>query len=191
LEITNFINSRLNESEYVAGAFLDLQKAFDTINHSFLLSKLDLIGFRGTSYKLIDSYLSGRCQFVDIDGVRSSSNSIHIGVPQGSVLGPLFYLIYINDIIKLSLPGQLYLFADDTAYFEHCTDTDYLKNSMSKSLDILANFFDANKLKLNISKCSVVYFSSSRRISQIDSNDLSIKNQKLKVVSEVRYLGLI
>ena len=107
--------------EYTLAVLCDLSKAFDVINHKILLNKLHRYGIRGTAYNWFRSYLSNRRQFVEIDGTRSSTVALCCGVPQGSILGPLLYFIYVNDIGK-SCQGNILSFADDTIIFNcQCT----------------------------------------------------------------------
>ena len=104
-------------SEATIGVFIDLSKAFDTVNHEILLAKLQHYGTRGTPLKWFESYLSGREQFVNFNGYSSSYKLVKCGVPQVSVLGPLLFLIYINDICNVSSALDILLFADDTSIF--------------------------------------------------------------------------
>ena len=108
------ITETLDKNEYALSLFIDLSKAFDTINHSLLLKKLSSYGIRGTALELFKNYLSNRLQCVEIDGVRSNLLKITCGVPQGSILGPLLFLLYINDIHTCTKLLKFYLFADDT-----------------------------------------------------------------------------
>ena len=103
--------------ENVIGIFFDLNKAFDTVNHSMLLTKLDSYGIRGTAQKWFKYYLSDRSQYTVVNGNISSVKPVTIGVPQGSILGPLHFLIYINDIERSTKNAMLYLFADDSNAF--------------------------------------------------------------------------
>ena len=100
ISLLNQIIESLDDEKYIIAIFLDLSKAFDTINHDILLSKLQFYGIRGNTYDWFRSYLSSREQFVELNGVRSASKSIIHGVPQGSVLGPILFLIAINDIVN-------------------------------------------------------------------------------------------
>ena len=111
------IAAAVEERKYTAGLFLDLSKNFDTVNHIILLGKLEHYGIRGLAFEWVKSYLCKRLQYVEFSAVSSSYKEILCGVPLGSVLGPLFFLIYINDICHLSNLYYLALFADDTNLF--------------------------------------------------------------------------
>ena len=114
LELIDRIIQYLDKGETPISVFLDLSKAFDTLDHSILLSKLEYYGIRNNALKLFTNYLSNRKQYVVLDTVQSNSVKIVTGVPQGSILGPLLFTIYINDIIKCSDKFKLIMYADDT-----------------------------------------------------------------------------
>ena len=117
------------------GVFLDLSKAFDTVDHSILFDKLEHYGIRGLSLKCEKSFFSNRLQFVEYNCHVSSRNNISCGVPQGSILGPLFVLLYINDINNASKVLQLILFTEDTNVFLSYKDIDCLANILNTELN--------------------------------------------------------
>ena len=114
LYLMDQIKEEVNEGKYCGMVMLDLQKAFDTVNHTILLAKLRALGFNNTSLQWIQSYLEGREQVVDVNGIISNPLPLSCGVPQGSILGPLFFLLYINDM-ETACTCNLYLYADDSA----------------------------------------------------------------------------
>ena len=113
-EITETIRKSLDNGKHACGVFIDLQKAFDTVNHSLLLDKLEYYGIRGIGRKWFQSYLTNRTQYTSIQGFESSLKQTKHGVPQGSVLGPLLFLVYINDLHRAIKNSRVYHFADDT-----------------------------------------------------------------------------
>ena len=119
LNVHTFLTDQVDNGKFGCGIFLDLQKAFDTVNHDILIKKLKHYGIRGNVLNWFRSYLSGKSQYVTVNGHSSDLLPISRGVPQGSVLGPMLFLIYVNDLPNISKVLQFYLFADDTSiYFE-------------------------------------------------------------------------
>ena len=152
------ITSAFAKKEHVIAIFMDLSKAFDTINHDILLHKLRNYGIRGTALSWFKSYLSNRQQYVLNDKNKSSMLNIRCGVPQGSILGPLLFLIYINDITKSSSTVSFILFADDTNILyshKHLTE---LINTLNTELINVSSWFKCNKLSLNIAKTNFIHF---------------------------------
>ena len=130
------------------GIFIDLTKAFDTVDHNILLQKLYNYGIRGNIHSLFKSYLSNRQQFVKVNDAQSNLKSINCGVPQGSVLGPLLFIIYINDIANCCKEGLFRIFADDTGIFCHSNTIDSLVTKAEGITKKVSEWFKANKLTL-------------------------------------------
>ena len=144
---------------FTCGIFLDLKKAFDTINHSILLKKLNHYGIRGIINDWFSLYLLGRSQVTEIDSNLSTINKISCGVPQGSVLGPLLFLIYINDFHHASEKFSFYLFADDTNLLYADKNLKSLEKIMvNNELVRVSDWLNANKLTLNAKKSNFVIF---------------------------------
>ena len=139
-----------------------MSKAFDSINHQILLHKLQHYGIRGIAHDWFASYLNSRQQFVDINGQKSLATKISYGVPQGSILGPLLFLIFVNDIAKVSKLLHLILFADDTNMFVSDSNFNTLIDTANNELILLTNWFQANCLTVNLNKSNFMVFGSSK-----------------------------
>ena len=190
IDLHDKISSALDNGELAVGVFLDLSKAFDTVDHSILFDKLEHYGIRGLALKWIKSYFSNRLQFVEYNGHASSRTNISCGVPQGSILGPLFFLLYINDINNASKILQLILFADDTNVFLSHKNADCLANILNTELNKLSIWFRANKLSLNLKKTKFMVFKPSQKRKSHDIQ-LLINDYKLDQVKETIFLGVI
>ena len=152
VDLLDEITKALDEEKYAVTIFLDLSKAFDTVNHSILLSKLDLYGIRGNENQWFRSYLSNRKQKVFVNGVESNFLLVNSGVPQGSILGPFLFLIYINDFEKATNYFSLRLFADDTSLTATGKDLDVLLQRINFELPTIHEWLCSNRLTLNLSK---------------------------------------
>ena len=149
-----YISNKIEQKKHVIGIFLDLSEAFDTICHEKLLVKLDSYG---NCLKLIKNYLLNRKKLTKFNNVKSDSKNIMFGVTQGSVLGPLLFLLYINDIVNSALEAETVIFADDTNIFvtgNNEEETYYLANKVLKCVSI---YMKVNLLHINISKCAHIY----------------------------------
>ena len=158
LYIVNTMQSNMDKGYYPCGIFIDLKKAFDTVNHNILLSKLRHYGFRGVISGLCSSYLSNRKQTTEINGFISEQQSIDCGVPQGSVLGPLLFLIYMNDIQYSSTKLNFFLFADDTNILYADKHLHLLESVANTELTKVYEWLTANRLTLTIKKSNYVIF---------------------------------
>lgn len=158
--VLKYINEALDEKKMVRMSLLDLSKAFDTVDHSILLQKLEYYGVRGIPLILIQSYLTQRMQVVELDGKRSEIKTIKYGVPQGSILGPLLFIIYLNDMISYLDQFQLCCYADDTTILVKDDNEMGLTEQTRTALGNAEDWFAANKLKLNENKTQQLTLSS-------------------------------
>lgn len=190
----SLVQEALKKNKHVIGIFVDLSKAFDTIDHKILLKKLERYGIRGVSNSLIESYLSGRVQYTHVLGEKSDALTTQYGVPQGSVLGPLLFLLYINDISRLSNLGVYVLFADDTNIFVEGATAKEAYEKGNELLKCLYKYMILNKLHVNMSKCCYMHFKP--RSASSDENrelnlELTIDGFTIKQCSQTRFLGVI
>lgn len=188
IDLIDKICENINKKQLVGGIFLDLTKAFDTIDHGILLQKLSLLGLDDISLKLMHSYLTDRRQVVCIADKISDEEEINIGVPQGSVLGPLLFLIFINDISQLPLLGEIYLFADDSSIFYPGSNSSEIKRKMERDMVILNEFFRLNRISINIAKTKIMIFSTNRK--QHHRIKLEFENCQIEESTNVKFLGL-
>ena len=185
LHFMNHLTRASNKKLYTIAIFCDLQKAFDTVNHKILLQKLESVGVRGVELAWFTNYLEGRKQFVFFDECASSLNTIEIGVPQGSILGPLLFLIYINDLSHYSSLIDL-LFADDTTLLKSHANLGELVEIVNTEFRKIVTFFKSHRLSLHPDKTKFMLFTNSGITVYpsifINFNDVDSPNQNEKIV---------
>ena len=152
------IYEAFEKNEYTLGVFIDLSKAFDTVDHSILLRKLELYGVTDRNYAWIKSYLSKRLRYIQIDeNSRTELCVVKCGVPQGSILGPLLFLLYVNDLKNASSVLDPIMFADDTNLFYTHSNIQKLLSTMNEELASINQWFTSNKFSLNAKKQNIPF----------------------------------
>jgi len=191
IKLVDQIVNASNKNETTAGVFLDLSKAFDTIKHNILLDKMAHYGFRGTVLDWFKNYLTDRKQFVEYNNHTSATKLINTGMPQGSILGPLGFIIYVNDIPNSVPDLSFILFADDTSAFTSHKDIDTLNTIMNNGLIKLNTWFQSNKLSLNLKKTNYMLFGTRNKTNQLNNDfKLSLNNTDIDHVNSFKFLGV-
>ena len=189
LSLTETIKKSVDNGKSGCGIFLDLQKTFDTVNHK-ILQKLEHYGIRGKALDWFRSYLSGRSQYVVVNGHSSEILPITCGIPQGSVLGPLIFLIYVNDLPYVSKILKFYLFADDTSMYYDSENLITLQKTVNRELRKVRKWLEANRLSLNIAKINyVIFHSPAKRIDEFIQ--IKLGRKPIKHVHHIKYLGVL
>ena len=198
-----FIKKHTSLKQHVIGVFIDLSKAFDTIDHTKLLYKLQTYGIRGNALSLLTSYLSNRVQYTSVLGEDSPLLAIQYGVPQGSVLGPLLFLLYINDLTNCTENAYFILYADDTNIFICGKTHTEAFDKANEVLTAVNKYMHVNQLHINLKKSHYIHFKPSNYLKStcartipfdretFTKHKLYINGIKLKQVTEIKFLGII
>jgi hypothetical protein len=187
-KLLNYIVETLENKEYGVCILLDFAKAFDTVNHEILIKKLEYYGIRGVALQWLTNYLTNRMQCTEIGDTQSELELIKCGVPQGSVLGPLLFLLYINDIVLSSKLFKFTLFADDTSLYYSCKNIQNLERTLNHELSNISDWLAANRLSLNVAKSQLLYFTNNNR-QNLKDVVVKINNETLIEVDAAKCLG--
>ena len=189
-QLIDFVATGMDKQIHTGMILVDLQKAFDTLDHGVLLEKMKYFGFRASVIKWFESYLSNRKFLVCIDNVFSEAGTLKYGVPQGSILGPLLFLLYVNDLPQSLSDAGSYLYADDTCIFYQHEDVKKNNNVLNKEFLSLCQWFIDNKLSIHFGedKTKSILFSKTRGLREIKIN-ISFTRHSIKQHETVQCLG--
>ena len=190
IHLSDFIRKQQDKGYYTGMVILDLQKAFDTVNHKILLEKLRAMGVGEIAVQWFNSYLSGRQQLVNIGDTNSDFRNVLCGVPQGSILGPLLFLVYVNDM-KAAVKCKLLLYADDSALLVSGKDVLEIERILSVELGAVNEWLCENRLSLHLGKTQSILFGSKKCISKCSELHVTCNGSVIGSESEVTYLGAI
>ena len=168
---------------------LDLQKAFDSVNHKILTSKLRAMGVSQAAVNWFILYLGGRVQAVEISSVFSEFRSVTCGVPQGSILGPLLFLIYVNDM-KAAVTCELLLYADDSALLASSSDVSEIEDVLSRELESVSEWLVENRLSLHLGKTESILFGSNKRLAKRKELYITCNGNDIESGAKITYLGV-
>ena len=180
----------MERGKLCGAVFLDLTKAFDTVDHGILLSKLSAIGLSGNSLNWFQSYITKRGQRACCESELSSKLPITHGVPQGSILGPLLFVIYINDLPSVLQSSSASLYADDTVIYCYGSSSRELSEKLNRDLLTVAQWMNEHKLTLNLEKTKCILIGSNRKLESKVPLTVSILDHKVDNVSSFKYLGI-
>jgi len=190
LDVQDFILSNIDNGYVTAALFLDLKKAFDTVDHSLLIRKLNSTGIKGKELNWFVSYLNDRTQAVKIGNSLSTFRQVQVGVPQGSILGPLLFILYVNDL-QMSVNCKIVMYADDTTLLFRSSDPASLQTHLDYNMEQISSWFFKNKLTLNIKKTKFMLFGTPPKLNKFSNVSLMFDNTIIEKVDSFKYLGLV
>lgn len=190
ITLTQAINSALHNNRLAVVIFLDIKKAFDTVNHEIMLNKLRTYGFRERVLDFFSSYFTNRQQVVSMNNLTSSVQYLHTGVPQGSTLGPLLFSLYVNDLPQILTSANAVMYADDTAIIVTANHAAELESIANIELEKISNWYLTNKLTVNTKKTKYVLFQSRNKSLDTIDIKLTISQTQLEPTDHFTYLGV-
>ena len=189
-DFTDDLFTAINENKLTLAAFIDLRKAFDTVNHNILLQKLKTLGLHLQELKWFESYLVQRFQQTLANGIMSDKLEVYCGVPQGSILGPLLFLIYVNDLPRVIKFSTVHMYADDTVIYLSGRNTAEIEQSLQADLNNLAQWCSSNKLTINTTKTKTMTFGTPQQTKRMQNVRFTLNEQVLGFVESYKYLGV-
>ena len=185
---TGSIRQSLDQNQFVAAAFLDLSKAFDSISHGILFEKLEELNFDSNALSLMKSYLTERYQKVTLPNCSSEWIKLYQGVPQGTVFGPLLFNIYVNDMENVNDDNQCKIiqYADDTMIFCSHEEPEKAKSAVEKIIQKLVLYFETHQLTINAEKTEFILFSKPSKNETVEHLKLQVKDQTIQTSSYVK-----
>ena len=190
IDFSETIRNALDNNKFVCGVFLDLQKAFDTVNHEILLTKLEFYGVRGIPLQWFKSYLKNRTQYVTINDIPSLTKPVRSGIPQGSILGPLLFLVYINELNSSIDNASTYHFADDTNLLVIEDSIEEMHAKTNEAIFSVVNWLRANKISLNTKKTKIIIFKTKYQ-NHLKKLGFNVDGEILPPSKTVKYLGVV
>ena len=190
-DLTDDLFNSMNKGKITLAAFIDLKKAFDTVNHVILVKKLECMGIKGDLLRWTESYLSNRCQKTIANGVSSSAATITCGVPQGSILGPLFFITYINDAQSAVNNSRIQFYADDTVIYVESDNYVRAAHDLQQDLGTFFSWCKSNILTINKKKTKLMTFGTRSKVKKSSNAIVKIDGEKLQLVPSFKYLGVV
>ena len=196
LKVLSDVCSAIDQGQVALLALLDVSAAFDTVDHTILLDRLSIsYGISGTVHAWISSFVCGRSQTVHFGGTTSSSSKVRYGIPQGSTLGPLLYVLYTADVAKLveKLGFKVHLYADDTQLYGYSSSSGSVSLAMNilSAIDSVKSWMSSNRLRLNYDKTQFIWFGTRQQLAKRDIHQLKAVSEALTSDDSVRNLGVL
>ena len=192
LNITEDWVKSIDDGEYIGLVMLDLRKAFDTVNHNIIIDKLPNFGMNDHVIKWFRSYLNDRSHITGVNGSMSNDQKSLCGIPQGSILGPLLFILYVNELPKYVNNVKVSMYADDTAIYYSSKDVNDIVRIMNNDLNNVDNWLASNKLSLNVNKTHFMLIGTPQKLAHLCNDDLNvnIKGNRLQRVNHCKHLGV-
>jgi hypothetical protein len=189
-DVTDFILNNMDAGNLTGAVYLDLKKAFDSVDSETLLFKLKCLGIHNREFEWFQNYINNRTQCVQQSSTLSDKLPISCGVPQGSILGPILFTVYVNDLVHSVHCSKIVLYADDTVLLFSAKTIDDITSSLADDLTRVSAWFTSNKLHLNVKKCKWTLFGSEKRLKKISLPEMTILDEQVEHVDDYKYLGV-